>query len=218
MIDGKVVWDKEKCVDCDTCIHTCKFMASPKIEELEVAEVIERIMPNRPFIRGITVSGGECMLHAEFLKELFREVKKMGLTCLIDSNGSIDFSKHEELMELCDGVMLDVKAYDPVFHEALCAHSNHRTLNNLHYLLSINKLLEVRTVILPNYPEENLQTVTHVSEIILDKCDYKLLKYRPFGVREEALDKMGRIIASDEECKRLREIAISKGAIRTIIV
>lgn len=217
-IDEKVVWDKKKCVQCDLCIHTCKRMASPKIEELEVSELIERIKPMIPFIRGITVSGGECMLHAKYLEELFAQVKKLGLTCLIDSNGSIDFSRHKTLLDLCDGVMLDVKAYDPEFHLALCDHSNDRVLKNLSYLLSIHKLQEVRTVVLPKYPDENMDTVSHVAEIIKDNCDYKLLRYRPFGVRDEALDKMGREIASEEECERLKQKAIELGAIHTIIV
>lgn len=216
--NGQVVWDKEKCVNCDTCLKTCKHLATPKIENLEVSELVEIIKKNKAFIRGITVSGGECMLHADYLLELFKEVKKMGLSCLIDSNGAIDFSRHQELMEVCDGVMLDVKAFDPVFHQALCDHSNDRVLQNLKYLLAIGKLQEVRTVILPKYPQENLDTVEHVAEMIQDACDYKLLKYRPFGVREEALDKMGRVIASDEEVQKLKERAIELGAIHTQVI
>lgn len=218
VVDHKVVWDKTKCIQCDTCIKTCTHLASPKIEEMTVEEVIAKIQPVKNFIRGITVSGGECMLHAKFLLELFKEVKKMGLTCLIDSNGSIDFSRHRELLEYCDGVMLDVKAYDSTFHEALCDHSNDRVLKNLEYLLSNHKLKEVRTVILPNYPDESLETVINVSKIIQNACDYKLIKYRPFGVRQEALEKMGRVCASDEQVKRLQKEAVSYGAIHTKIV
>ena len=214
----KVVWDQNKCVNCDTCIKTCRHMASPKVVEMEVEDILEKLQPLKNFIRGITVSGGECMLHAAFLKELFTEVQKMGLTCLIDSNGSIDFSRHEELLKVCDGVMLDVKAYDPIFHEALCDHSNDRVIKNLHYLLEKGKLQEVRTVILPKYSEENEETVRNVARIIQDHCDYKLLKYRPFGVREEALDKMGRVIASDEEVARLQKMAVEEGAIHTLII
>lgn len=218
VVGDQVVWNKEKCINCDTCIHICKHMASPKIEELEVKELVEKIRSYKPFIRGITVSGGECMLHANYLVELFREVKQMGLTCIIDSNGSIDFSRHQTLLELCDGVMLDVKAFNTEFHEALCARSNDRVLKNLDYLLSIQKLIEVRTVLLPNYLKENEETVLKVSQIIQNQCTYKLIKYRPFGVREEALDKMGRNIMDDQECERLKEIAVNQKATKTIIV
>lgn len=133
--NGKVVWDKTKCVDCDTCIHVCTHMASPKVEELTVEELVDRIRPLKAFIRGVTVSGGECMLQAKFLLEFFKEVKKLGLTCMIDSNGSIDFSKHPELVDICDGVMLDVKAYNSDFHEAICSHSNDRVLKKCGLLI-----------------------------------------------------------------------------------
>ena len=218
LVDGKVVWDKEKCVNCDTCIHTCRYMASPKIEELEVEELVERIKKVKPFIRGITVSGGECMLHAKYLLELFKEVKKLGLTCLIDSNGSMDFSNYQELVEVSDGVMLDVKAVDEEFHEALCGRKNDRVLKNLDYLLSINKLEEVRTVLLPKYMEESKQTVDYVSKKIQDKCTYKLLRYRPFGVREEALSAMGNDIFTLEDGQHLEKLALENGAIHTKLV
>ena len=73
MVDGKVVWDKKLCVECDTCIKTCKHLASPRISWMSVEDVVEHIKSIKPFIRGITVSGGECMNHADFLLELFKE-------------------------------------------------------------------------------------------------------------------------------------------------
>ena len=218
LVDGKVLWEQQKCIQCDMCIHTCKYSASPKIEELEVEELVSRIKKIQPFIRGITVSGGECMLHAKYLVELFKEVKKLNLTCLIDSNGSMDFSRYQELIDLCDGVMLDIKAKDEEFHEALCGRKNDRVLKNLDYLLSINKLEEVRTVLLPNYLEETKETIDYVSKKILDKCTYKLLRYRPFGVKEINLNVMGKEIFSIDESEKLKQLAINNGAIHTIII
>ena len=79
-IDGKVVWHKDKCVNCDTCIKTCEHMASPKISYMSVEEVMDKIIFEKDFIQGITVSGGECMENAEFLTALFKEVKKLNKT------------------------------------------------------------------------------------------------------------------------------------------
>ena len=217
LVDGNVVWNKDKCINCDTCIKVCKHFASPKIQELEIKEVVEIIKKNKPFIRGITVSGGECMLHANYLLELFKEVKKLGLTCLIDSNGSMDFTRYSELLELCDGVMLDVKAYDSEFHEALCGRKNDRVLKNLNYLLSVNKLIEVRTVLLPAYLDETFETVTQISKIIQDKCTYKLIKYRPYGVKEEVLKVLGTETMNEEQCNQLQQIALNEN-VHVIIV
>ena len=53
-------------------------------------DIIEEIKNYRPFIQGITVSGGECTLQPTFLIELFIKAKELGLTCFIDTNGSTD--------------------------------------------------------------------------------------------------------------------------------
>ena len=109
--DGKVKFDPAKCVQCDTCIHVCPNDSSPRTCEMTPEEVYERVKKQIPFIRGISVSGGECMLQPEFLTELFRLAKKDGLGTLIDSNGMVPFENYPELMEVADGVMLDIKAF-----------------------------------------------------------------------------------------------------------
>ena len=45
--------------------------------------------PAGPFIRGLTVSGGECTLYPDFLTELFTLARAGGLGCLLDSNGMV---------------------------------------------------------------------------------------------------------------------------------
>ena len=216
--DGKVVWDPEICVNCDTCIKTCTHDASPKITMMSVEDIMKRIRKLRPYIKGITTSGGECTLQKDFLIELFTEVRKLGLTCLIDSNGSLDFSQYPELLEVCDGVMLDVKASDFDFHNTLCAFDNHIVLKNLEYLLSVNKLYEVRTIIFPDRDKDNETTIRYVSEHIQDRCLYKIIKYRPFGVREKNLDRLSHFETEQEYAQKYLDLALSLGAEKAFIV
>ncbi len=218
MVDGKVVWDKKLCVECDTCIKTCKYLASPRISWMSVEDVVEHIKSIKPFIRGSTVSGGECMNHADFLLELFKETKKLGLTCLIDSNGYYDFEDYPELMAVCDGVMLDVKAISDDFHYFVTEQHNAMVLKNLRTLLAMHKLEEVRTVILPGYEDENTKTVTGVSEIIKSECRYKLLKYRYFGVRDAGVKVFGEGIVSHDELVRCQKICEEHGCSTSVII
>lgn len=181
-----VIWDKSKCCNCDKCIKECKNTSSPKIQKITADEVINEISNYKPFIQGITVSGGECTLQEEFLIELFTKAKSIGLTCFIDSNGSNDFSKMEKLMELCDGVMLDVKSFNNDKHKKYIKFENFNVLKNLEYLASINKLYEVRTVVVPEI-FNNEETVKEVSTLISKydcKIRYKLISFRNLGVRE----------------------------------
>ena len=216
--EGKVVWDPQICVNCDTCIKTCTHDASPKISIMTIEDVLKRIKRVRPYIKGITTSGGECTLHKEFITELFTEVHKMGLTCLLDSNGSIDFENEQALLNSSDGVMLDVKAFDYDFHNYLCSFDNRIVIKNLKYLLSVNKLQEVRTIIFPGRDEDNYNTVKEVSKIIGDACDYKIIMYRPYGVREQNLDLLGHQETSKDYAAQYLKLAHDLGATKAYIV
>lgn len=217
-VDGKVVWDADQCVQCDRCIASCEHLSSPKLHWMSVDDLVQEIEKNQIFIRGITVSGGECMEYPDFLCELFTRVKAMGLTCFLDSNGFYDFSQYPDLMAVCDAVMLDVKAVDPAFHKQLTSQENTMVLKNLEFLLEHNKMYEVRTVLLNGYEDMNDATVRYVSERVLDRCRYKLIKYRPFGVRVAYKEKLGNFILSDVELQRCAEIAKGCGVKDVVVV
>ena len=184
-VNEEIIWNKSKCCNCDSCIKVCNNNSSPKVSKMSTADIINEINNYKPFIQGITVSGGECTLQEEFLINLFTKVKLLGLTCFIDSNGSKDFREMPKLLEVCDSVMLDVKSFDNNLHNKYINFDNKYVLSNLEFLASIGKLYEVRTVVVPEI-FNNEETVKKVSEII-SKYDsnirYKLIKFRNLGVR-----------------------------------
>ncbi|MCR5319947.1 MAG: YjjW family glycine radical enzyme activase [Lachnospiraceae bacterium] len=180
------VFDPAKCVACDTCIHVCPNNASPRIRWMNPEEVYAEVKKQVPFIRGITVSGGECTLYPDFLTELFTLCRKEGLTCFIDSNGTYDFSTDPDLMKVTDGVMLDIKAYDPVQHRDVTDADNSMVLQNALFLAKQKKLFEVRTVVVPELFDCE-HTIVETGKLLASyqPIRYKIIAYRPFGVREE---------------------------------
>ncbi|MBQ5444383.1 MAG: radical SAM protein, partial [Erysipelotrichaceae bacterium] len=206
------------CVNCDTCIKTCRHDASPKVTRMTADELMEKILEVSPYIQGITLSGGECTLQKEFIKELFPKVKALGLTTLLDSNGSLDFESNEDILEYCDGVMLDVKAYNKEFSDWLIRYPNDVVLKNLDHLLATGKLEEVRTLIFPDRDKENEATVRYVAETIKDRCRYKIIRYRQFGVREEYRKELGDFTTGEDYAMRYVELARSLGASKAILV
>ncbi len=213
-----VVWDSGKCVGCDTCIKVCPHDASPKVRWMTVEELMRELRRSAPYIDGITTSGGECTLHNEFLIELFTEVHNLGKTCLIDSNGSFDFECDPRVLAVSEGVMLDVKAVEPSWSDTLISHPRETVLKNLDYLLSVGKLQEVRTVIFPGRDKENAETVRYVSEHIGARCPYKLIRYRPFGVREKYQKILGEFETDKEYAERFAALARSLGAEKALVV
>ena len=216
--EGKVVWDDGKCVGCDTCIRVCPHDASPKIRWMTVDELMAQIRRSAPYICGITTSGGECTLHNEFLIELFTEVSKFGKTCLIDSNGSFDFEADPRVLDVSEGVMLDVKAVEKTWSDTLISHPREIVLKNLEYLLSVGKLQEVRTVIFPGRDRENAETVRYVAEHIGGHCPYKIIRYRPYGVRERYQKLLGEFETEKEYTERFAALARSLGAEKAFVV
>ena len=216
--NGRVVWDSAACVNCDACLKTCTHGASPKVREMTVEDVLREIDRALPYIGGITCSGGECTLRNDFMLALFTEVQKRGKTCLIDSNGSFDFERDPRILSVCDGVMLDVKAVEPEWSRELIGCAPDMVLHNLDYLLRAGKLHEVRTIIFPDRDRENEETVRYVAEHIGDGCFYKIIRYRPFGVREANLARMGEYTTDEAYAERYAQLARGLGAAKAYVV
>lgn len=174
------------------CNIRCAYCHNPETQalhddeasEMSVDEVMAEIRKGIPFIRGITVSGGECMLQTEALTMLFRAAKSEGLSCLIDSNGTIEFSRFPELMANTDGVMLDVKAWNEGVYRSLTGGSNEIVKRNLVWLADNGKLEEVRVVCLEGYVdvEDVIRGVASMLGNRTSATHLKLISFRNHGV------------------------------------
>ena len=190
--NGKVSFDASACISCDTCIKTCPHGSTPKTRLMTAEEVMEIVRKQVPFIRGITVSGGECMLQPDFVTELFKLAKKENLGTLIDSNGTIDFREYPDLLSVSDGVMLDIKAFFPEDHMNVTGADNNKVLENAKFLGENNKLSEVRAVIVPDLYDV-VKNVKAMGEFLvplykINPFRIKIIAFRPMGVREEYAD------------------------------
>ena len=210
--EGKVVWDPIKCVDCDKCIATCTHGASPKVRAMSAADLMADIEEAMPFIQGISVSGGEATLQAKELIPLFEMAKEKGLTALIDSNGGVDFSKGDlkSLLDISDGVMLDIKAWEKEDHLRITGRDNEVVKKNLAYLAEAGKIEELRFVLLDTLDNEHtLREAAKVLGESIHTTRAKLISYRHFGVRDEYVDELR--APSREEKDRLMALAKELG-------
>ena len=161
---------------------------------MRVSEVLDDIRAAMPYISGITVSGGEATVQHEFVLELFNEIKSLPefahLTTFIDSNGNAPESIWESLAPFTDGVMLDLKALDDASHIALTGSSNAVVLESIKFLDSINKLFEVRLLLVPGHndsDEELIKTAVWLKSINPD-MKIKINAFKTHGVRATARD------------------------------
>jgi pyruvate formate lyase activating enzyme len=193
-VGGRVVFDEKLCVECDQCIKTCRFSSSPRTKEYTVDELYSLVDEFKAFIRGITVSGGEPTLNSDFITELFKKVKPLGLTCFVDTNGFFNKEVIAELIDETDKFMVDIKAVGQI--ETLCGTKMKHNLDNLKYLLERDKVYEVRTVITMDYMDvEN--TLHTVANILKDypAVIYKLIRVHATGLRDEQKEKLEQLCA-----------------------
>lgn len=220
MVGGQVQYDLDACVLCDACLKHCTHDASPRVRWMTAKSVMEEVRKNMPFIRGISVSGGECTLYQGFLIELLGMAQQEGLDTLLDSNGSYDFMSDPKLMAVTNGVMLDVKAWDEEEHRRVTGCGNAQVLHNLKALAAAGKLEEVRTVVVPDLFDTE-QTVREVCRAIAPysahrDIRYKIICYRPMGVRQHFQQALRQ--PSAEQLAKLEALAHENGVTNTVII
>jgi pyruvate-formate lyase-activating enzyme len=165
---------------------------TPRARTLDLPEVLNEIRETLPYISGITVSGGEATVQDEFVLELFKAIKGLPefghLTTFIDSNGNAPESIWASLAPFTDGVMLDLKALNDESHIELTGSSNAVVLESIKYLNSINKLFEVRLLLVPGQndsDDELVKTAAWLKGINPD-MKIKINAFKTHGVRATA--------------------------------
>ncbi len=108
---------------------------------------------------GVTVSGGEPLLQAEFVTELFKILKSHGVHTALDTSGILfdarEPHKFDELLSVTDLVLLDIKHIDGAEHKKLTAHSNENVLAFAKYLSDTGKPIWIRHVLVPGITDND---------------------------------------------------------------
>ncbi|OCG28596.1 glycine radical enzyme activase [Gilliamella sp. wkB108] len=149
----QVIWQSSICEQCDTCINSCQYQSIPMTYQYSVDDILQTIRKYLPFLNGITFSGGEATLQLPFIQSLFDQIKQSDdlkhLTCFIDSNGYLSQKGWQKVENVMDGAMIDLKAWNSSVHKKLTGRDNQRVKETIQYLAKVNKLYEVRFLLIP---------------------------------------------------------------------
>ncbi|MEI4831695.1 pyruvate formate-lyase-activating protein [Bacillus sp. FJAT-53711] len=178
---------------CQYC-HNADTWEIGKGKEITVEEVMQDVTCYLPFIEasggGITVSGGEPLLQLDFLIELFKKCKEVGIHTTIDSSGGC-YSEDEEfqrkldiLMEYTDLVLLDLKHIDSKKHRKLTGKPNEHILQFARYLSDKKKSIWVRHVLVPGITDgtEDLENLAAFIQSLDNVQKVEVLPYHKLGV------------------------------------
>lgn len=154
------------------CPLRCQFCHNPdtwevnKGTEYKPQQLAEEIMKYKSYMQfsggGVTFTGGEPLLQAEFILEVSKLLKQQGLSIALDTSGYVWNDKVKELLQYTDIVLLDIKNYDYAVYERVTGVSLVPTLQLLDYLKSIKLNTWIRYVLVPGLTD-NLQSIRALS-------------------------------------------------------
>ena len=194
LVDGRIQFDAVNCDQCDACTDACPVSANPMVSRYSVDDILALIRKHKPFLNGVTVSGGEATLQLKFVIELFQAIKSApdlaDLTCFVDSNGHLGASGWEKLLPVTDGVMLDIKAFDAARHRDLTGNSNDRSLQSARLVNAAGKLHELRFLLVPGQTDgaDEIDSLVEFAAALGQDVPVRLNAFQHHGVRGEALD------------------------------
>lgn len=120
-ISGKIqtVRREAKCLHCAKCLRDadeCPSGAFERIGRDISLDALEReVMKDDIFFRtsggGVTLSGGEVLMQAEFATRFLQRLRLWGVSCAIETAGDAPASKLLPLAKLCDEVLFDLKLW-----------------------------------------------------------------------------------------------------------
>lgn len=146
------------------CPLRCRYCHNPdtwnpkdfKREETP-SETFNEIKKYKNFIKsgGVTITGGEPLLQAEYVKGLFALCRKEGIHTALDTSGYIFNDTVKEALEYTDLVLLDLKCIDAEVHKELTSVELNPILKFLDYLKSIKKKVWIRHVVVPGITDDD---------------------------------------------------------------
>lgn len=146
-------------------------------------EIVKKMLNFREYFGtkgGITLSGGEPLLQAEFAAEVFEMCHEAGVNTCLDTSGSVMNAEVERLLAATDRVLLDIKYTDDALYRENVGCDLARVLQFLEYLDQNHIAVTLRQVIIPtvNDTVDNAQRLKAVAErhACVDKIE--LLPFR----------------------------------------
>lgn len=157
----------------------------------EVFETLKRYKTYFGKDGGITVSGGEPLLQAEFVTELFRLCKDDGINTCLDTSGSIMNDQVLSLLDECDRVLLDIKYTDDESYRKYVGCSLKKPIEFLDILQQKGIPTWLRQVTIPTLSddEENIKRLRYIAKEYLCVEKVELLPFRT--ICKSKYDNMG---------------------------
>ena len=179
------------------CKLRCKFCHNPETWNLKdnnytLEEVYNKVVRNKPYFNnngGVTYSGGEPLMHTDFLIELSKKLKKENIHIALDTAG-VGIGNYEELLKYIDLVIFDIKGITNEFYKNMTGYDMDESLKFLELCQKLNKKLWLRQVIVPGY-NDNIEYINELKLFIKDIKNVEKVELLPYHTM--AIDKYDKL-------------------------
>lgn len=188
------IYDRSACISCGKCEEVCLGEALKLYgRRYTVEELMPKLLEDRDFYAssggGVTLSGGECLMQADFCAELLRELKKEGINTAVDTCGQVSREAIDKVIPYTDIFLYDFKAYDPAIHQKCTGHTNELILDNLRYIDECGKKIEIRIPYVPEYNSDEIAKIGEFLGTLKNLTKVRVLAYHNYaGSKYESLD------------------------------
>jgi len=228
--DDGIHIDRELCSHCGLCVENCPTTALRKLgEEIPLDDLIKIVEKDAAYYLsskdgGITVSGGEAALQAEYVTNFLQRCKEKGFHTALDTCGFVSKKNLEKIIPFVDLILYDLKEIDPTKHKAFTGQSNEINLDNAVWIVKqiegTTTKMWVRTPLIPEFTAtyENIQGI---GKFIVEKLENKIERWDLLAFNNLAKDKYHRMdlqypcenleLLTSEEMDKFLQIAKKTG-------
>jgi len=171
------------------CPLRCLYCANPDCRSIEngklttVEELITEIRKYKTYMNasggGVTVSGGEPLFQPQFVAEIFRRCKALGIHTALDTSGFCDLAIAKPVIEQADLLLLDIKSFDPEIYKTVTSVSLEPTLRLADYLNQIGKPAWIRFVLVPGLTDAP-HNVAGLADFVATLSNVEKVEVLPF--------------------------------------
>ncbi len=179
--------DRQACDACGSCAEACPGEALRLVgERRTVDDVVEEVLRDEPYYRvsggGVTLSGGEPLLHGREAAALLARCRAHGLHTVVETAGAVPWSAFEAVLPLVDLFYYDLKASGEALHRRLTGVSPGLVMDNARRLVKAGARVVFRMPVVPGHndaPESVAGIVAMLRELGSDGI--RLLPYHRAG-------------------------------------
>ena len=180
--------DRTLCTRCFSCTQVCpsgarKVIGTHRSLESCMKEIREDMAFYSRSGGGVTLSGGEVLLQADFAAALLKQCRQEGISTAMESNLCFPAETVNKVAPWLDLCMADIKHMDPASHKEATGQGNEKVLANLKLLDELGIPTIVRTPIIPGFndSEVNIRATAEFLRNLQNLRYYELLSYNPMG-------------------------------------